>query len=130
MEFVTRHPARYQSDRGVWGCDLRYALLQLLLEANGRAYTVAALDRAVRAHYLVHPAVTRRTVAEALAHECVRGRARRAGRGTYRLAPVSRSIVYRIEQRAAALPRAVAGEVPSAMDVPHLASLGQQFTRW
>ncbi len=88
------HLHRYGLERR----DLRYALLGILFRSL-RRLSVSEISNQLRAEYRVPPNVSNRSIADALAHECARGRARRWGWGIYGPGVVSDSTRRRIQQR-------------------------------
>ena len=87
-------------DRGrpLRGCDLRHALLVLLLR-RGTVTIDEALAMLAAAGFEVHGRYPRKVVADAFGCEVVRRRARRIGRGRFALGSVPRSTAYRVRSR-------------------------------
>lgn len=80
------------------GRDLRHAALHLLRRA-GRPLTVPELLAALSRRFVVAGAAPNKTLADALAHEVARGRARRVGRGRYTVGRLPATTAWRIAQR-------------------------------
>jgi hypothetical protein len=102
LDHVTLHGRRvYYSHLHEWGLerrDLRYAMLGILLEVR-RPIAVPTMHALLRQRYKVAKWVNQRSIADALASECLRGRVHRFGRGVYGLGDVSPSTFRRVRER-------------------------------
>jgi hypothetical protein len=76
-----RTPDRYRT--GVWGTRLRHAALAVLLRARGTPLSVADIWRQIQLNHVVQRGLRPKHLADALRHECRRGRARRHSHGHY-----------------------------------------------
>jgi hypothetical protein len=74
-------PDRYLA--GVWGTRLRHAALAVLIRARGTPLSVADIWSSVKRDHIVQVGLTAKDLADALRHECRRGRARRVSHGHY-----------------------------------------------
>lgn len=90
------------ADGKLKGLYLRYALIVCLVEA-GRVLTTRELVASLHAAGFEIAGRDSKAVSDALRWEVRRGRAVRAGRGTYRAGVVSRQTVWRMTQRVRAL---------------------------
>lgn len=82
----TTVPAADLSDRysgGIWGTRLRHAALAVLICARGQPVTLMRMWDEIISRHIVQAGLTRKDLADAVRHECRRGRARRVARGAY-----------------------------------------------
>ena len=80
----------------LYGRDLRYAIVAMLLGAPGPLDIDEILRRIDAAGDVVAADYPRKVVADALGHEVLRGRLVRVGRGTYGLGKIPRTTAWRI----------------------------------
>ncbi len=80
----------------LYGRDLRYAVVAMLLGAQGPLDIDDILQRIDAAGDVVMGDYPRKVVADALGHEVVRGRLVRVRRGTYGLGHIPRTTAWRI----------------------------------
>jgi hypothetical protein len=111
----SRRPAPEVPDRyahGVWGTRLRHAALAVLIRARGRPLSVAEIWEHVERNHMVRAGVTAKHLADALRHECRRGRARRVAHGHYVVGEIAPRTRRRILFHEKQLP---AGDTHAAM---------------
>ena len=80
---------------GIHGARLRHAALAVLIAVG--SCSVAELWVYVNGRHRLDPTVTKKSLADALRYECVKGRAIRVGYGIYRIGEVSPRTRRRIE---------------------------------
>ena len=117
------HRAKTASDyyRGIYGTRLRHAALAILM--NVRSCSLTEMWEYLQRRHRIDESVTRKTLADAMRHECAKGRAVRDGYGRYRVGKIS----ARTKRRIVAESREIAVELGTQEYVEHL--IGEEERR-
>ena len=90
-----RRKTRRDYYRGIHGVRLRHAALAVLLTVG--SCSMDEMWTCLNGRHRLDPSVTKKSLADALRYECVKGRAIRIGYGVYRVGEVSPRMRRRIE---------------------------------
>jgi hypothetical protein len=110
------HRPKTASDyyRGIYGTRLRHAALAILM--NVRSCSLSEMWDYLQRRHRIDESVTRKTLADAMRHECAKGRAVHDGYGRYRVGKIS----TRTKRRIVAESREIAFELGTEEYVEHL----------